>query len=162
MMPGEDGLSLCRHLVESKAIPTILLTAKGEPTDRIVGLELGADDYIVKPFSPREMVARVRAVLRRTGAPEDDVQLLRRGAMAIDIPRMKVTVDDRPVDLTDTEFQLLATMARRAGQVFTRGQLLDAVRGDALEGYERVDAVGPDELAVAERNHSRVALGHRS
>lgn len=140
-LPGRDGLDVIREIRQSSSTPIVILTARGEETDRIVGLELGADDYIVKPFSPREVVARVRAVLRRSSAPEDDRQVLRRGAMEIDIPRMRVAIDGRPVDLTATEFQLLATMARRPGQVFTRGQLLDAVRGDAFEGYERaIDA----------------------
>jgi two-component system alkaline phosphatase synthesis response regulator PhoP len=140
-LPKRDGLDVIREIRRTARTPLVILTARGEETDRIVGLELGADDYIVKPFSPREVVARVRAVLRRVGAPEDDAQVLRRGAMEIDVPRMRVSVDGRPVELTATEFQLLATMARRPGQVFTRGQLLDAVRGDAFEGYERaIDA----------------------
>ena len=140
-LPGRDGLDVIREIRARSRTPIVILTARGEETDRIVGLELGADDYIVKPFSPREVVARVRAVLRRTEAPEDDRQVLRRGTMEIDIPRMRVSVEGQLVDLTATEFQLLATMARRPGQVFTRGQLLDAVRGDAFEGYERaIDA----------------------
>jgi DNA-binding response OmpR family regulator len=140
-LPKRDGLDVIREIRKHARTPIVILTARGEETDRIVGLELGADDYIVKPFSPREVVARVRAVLRRTGAPEDEAQVLRRGAMEIDAPRMRVTIDGRPIDLTATEFQLLSTMARRPGQVFTRGQLLDAVRGDAFEGYERaIDA----------------------
>jgi two-component system, OmpR family, alkaline phosphatase synthesis response regulator PhoP len=140
-LPGRDGLDVIREIRKSAQTPIVILTARGEETDRIVGLELGADDYIVKPFSPREVVARVRAVLRRSNAPEDDRQVLKRGQMEIDLPRMKVTVDGHPIELTATEFQLLATMARRPGQVFTRGQLLDAVRGDAFEGYERaIDA----------------------
>ena len=140
-LPKRDGLDVIREIRKHARTPIVILTARGEETDRIVGLELGADDYIVKPFSPREVVARVRAVLRRAGAPDDEVQVLRRGAMEIDVPRMRVNVDGRPIDLTATEFQLLTTMARRPGQVFTRGQLLDAVRGDAFEGYERaIDA----------------------
>jgi DNA-binding response OmpR family regulator len=140
-LPKRDGLDVIREIRKSAKTPIVILTARGEETERIVGLELGADDYIVKPFSPREVVARVRAVLRRTSAPEDAQQILRRGDVEIDLPRMKVTVGDRPIDLTATEFQLLATMARRPGQVFTRGQLLDSVRGDAFEGYERaIDA----------------------
>ena len=140
-LPKRDGLDVLREIRGMGHTPVLILTARGDEPDRIVGLELGADDYIVKPFSPREVVARVRAVLRRASAPEDDRQLLRRGAMEVDIPRMRVTLDGKPVELTATEFQLLATMARRPGQVFTRGQLLDAVRGDAFEGYERaIDA----------------------
>lgn len=140
-LPKRDGLDVIREVRAHAQTPIVILTARGEETDRIVGLELGADDYIVKPFSPREVVARVRAVLRRATAPEADDRILRRGSMEIDLPRMRVTVDGRTVELTATEFQLLATMARRPGQVFTRGQLLDAVRGDAFEGYERaIDA----------------------
>lgn len=140
-LPKRDGLDVIREIRKSAQTPVVMLTARGEETDRIVGLELGADDYIVKPFSPREVVARVRAVLRRANASEVDGQRLHRGAMEIDVPRMRVTVGGRAVELTATEFQLLATLARRPGQVFTRGQLLDAVRGDAFEGYERaIDA----------------------
>ena len=140
-LPKRDGLDVIREIRKQSRMPIVILTARGEETDRIVGLELGADDYIVKPFSPREVVARVRAVLRRTSAPEEEIQVLHRGAMEIDLPRMRVSVCKRPIELTVTEFQLLATMARRPGQVFTRGQLLDAVRGDAFEGYERaIDA----------------------
>lgn len=140
-LPKRDGLDVIREIRKHARTPIVILTARGEETDRIVGLELGADDYIVKPFSPREVIARVRAVLRRSGSPDDESQMLHRGAMEIDIPRMKVIVDGRPIDLTATEFQLLSTMARRPGQVFTRGQLLDAVRGDAFAGYERaIDA----------------------
>lgn len=140
-LPKKDGLDVIREIRKHAGTPIVILTARGEETDRIVGLELGADDYIVKPFSPREVVARVRAVLRRTTAPETEAQILYRGRMQIDIPRMRVMDDGRPVELTATEFQILITLARRPGQVFTRGQLLDAVRGDAFDGYERaIDA----------------------
>jgi two-component system, OmpR family, alkaline phosphatase synthesis response regulator PhoP len=119
-----------------------MLTARGEETDRVVGLELGADDYVVKPFSPRELVARVRAVLRRTeAAGAGGAEVLRVADVEVDLPRMRVAVGGRPVELTPTEFQLLATLAREPGRVFTRGQLLDAVHGVAFESYERaVDA----------------------
>lgn len=140
-LPKRDGLDVIREIRKTAQTPIVILTARGEETDRIVGLELGADDYIVKPFSPREVVARVRAVLRRATATAEEQPVLRRGAMEIDIPRMRVTIQGSPVDLTATEFQLLATLARRPGQVFTRGQLLDSVRGDVFEGYERaIDA----------------------
>lgn len=140
-LPKRDGLDVLREIRMHARTPIVILTARGEETDRIVGLELGADDYIVKPFSPREVVARVRAVLRRSTAPDDERQVMYRGSMEIDIPRMRVAIEGQPIDLTATEFQLLTTMARRPGQVFTRGQLLDAVRGDAFEGYERaIDA----------------------
>jgi DNA-binding response OmpR family regulator len=141
-LPGRDGLDVARELRTSSNVPIIILTARGEESDRIVGLELGADDYVVKPFSPKELVARVRAVLRRAeaargGGPE----VLRVLDVEVDVPRMRVTVGGRPLDLTPTEFQLLETMVREPGRVFTRGQLLDAVHGVAFESYERaIDA----------------------
>jgi two-component system alkaline phosphatase synthesis response regulator PhoP len=119
-----------------------MLTARGDEVDRVLGLELGADDYLVKPFSPRELVARVRAVLRRSsGAPDDDGRPLRVGVVAIDPARRAVTVAGRPVELTATEFDLLVQLARQPGRVFTRAQLLDARHGVVVESYERtVDA----------------------
>jgi two-component system, OmpR family, alkaline phosphatase synthesis response regulator PhoP len=141
-LPGRDGLDVARTLRRTSSVPIVMLTARGDETDRVVGLELGADDYVVKPFSPKELVARVRAVLRRTqaaraGGPE----VLRVADVEVDLPRMRVAVAGRPVDLTPTEFQLLATLAREPGRVFTRGQLLDAVHGVAFESYERaIDA----------------------
>jgi DNA-binding response OmpR family regulator len=141
-LPDRDGLDVARALRRTSGVPIVMLTARGDEIDRVVGLELGADDYVVKPFSPKELVARVRAVLRRTqaaraGGPE----VLRVADVEVDVPRMRVTVAGRPVELTATEFQLLATLAREPGRVFTRGQLLDAVHGVAFESYERaVDA----------------------
>jgi DNA-binding response OmpR family regulator len=133
---------VARSLRRTSNVPIVMLTARGEETDRVVGLELGADDYVVKPFSPRELVARVRAVLRRTeAAGAGGTEVLRVADVEVDLPRMRVVVGGRPVELTPTEFQLLATMAREPGRVFTRGQLLDAVHGVAFESYERaVDA----------------------
>ena len=141
-LPGRDGLDVARSLRRTSNVPIVMLTARGEETDRVVGLELGADDYVVKPFSPRELVARVRAVLRRTeAAGAGGTEVLRVADVEVDLPRMRVVVGGRPVELTPTEFQLLATMAREPGRVFTRGQLLDAVHGVAFESYERaVDA----------------------
>jgi DNA-binding response OmpR family regulator len=141
-LPGVDGLDVARELTGSSGVPIVMLTARGDETDRIVGLELGADDYVVKPFSPKELVARVRAVLRRSGAEamlrERPVRV---GDVEIDPQRMRVTVAGTVVDLTPTEFQLLATLAREPGRVFTRGQLLDAIHGVAIESYERaIDA----------------------
>ena len=141
-LPGRDGLDVARDLRRTSGVPIVMLTARGDEIDRVVGLELGADDYVVKPFSPKELVARVRAVLRRTqaaraGGPE----VLRVADVEVDLPRMRVTVAGRPVELTPTEFQLLATLVREPGRVFTRGQLLDAVHGVAFESYERaIDA----------------------
>ena len=139
-LPRMDGLDVARTLWRESAVPIIMLTARVEESDRLLGLELGADDYITKPFSPRELVARVRAVLRRaTAAPAGDV--LRIGDLALDLPRRAATVDGTAVELTSTEFQLLATLARHPGRVFTRAQLLDAVRGDTAEPFDRaIDA----------------------
>jgi DNA-binding response OmpR family regulator len=118
-----------------------MLTGRSEESDKLVGLELGADDYVTKPFSPKELVARVRAVLRRTERPQSLTEIVRVGEVTLDIPRMRMTVADRGVELTPTEFQLVATMAREPGRVFTRSQLLDAVHGVAFESYERaIDA----------------------
>jgi DNA-binding response OmpR family regulator len=141
-LPGRDGLDVAREMRRSSQVPIVMLTARGDESDRIVGLELGADDYVVKPFSPKELVARVRAVLRRTesaraGSPE----ILRVLDVEIDVPRMRAFVGGVPVELTPTEFQLLATFLREPGRVFTRAQLLDAVHGVAIDSYERaIDA----------------------
>jgi two-component system response regulator RegX3 len=131
-----------RELRRTSNVPIVMLTARGDESDRIVGLELGADDYMVKPFSPKELVARVRAVLRRTeSAREGGAEVMRVADLEVDVPRMRVSVEGRAVELTPTEFQLLATLVREPGRVFTRAQLLDAVHGVAFESYERaVDA----------------------
>jgi DNA-binding response OmpR family regulator len=141
-LPGRDGLDVARSLRRTSGVPIVMLTARGDETDRIVGLELGADDYVVKPFSPKELVARVRAVLRRTEAAQaGGPEVLRVADVEVDVPRMRVSVGGRPVELTPTEFQLLTVLVREPGRVFTRGQLLDAVHGVAFESYERaVDA----------------------
>jgi DNA-binding response OmpR family regulator len=141
-LPTNDGLDVARELRRTSSVPIVMLTARGEETDRIVGLELGADDYIVKPFSPRELVARVRAVLRRTDPVSGaKAERLRVGDVEVDLVRMRVTVSGRPVELTATEFELLTALAREPGRVFTRGQLLDAIHGVAIESYERaIDA----------------------
>jgi len=140
-LPGLDGLDVARELRRTTTTPIVMLTARGEESDRIVGLELGADDYLVKPFSPKELVARVRAVLRRTSGTTAGAEVLRAGDVEIDLPKMRARVDGRAVDLTPTEFELLATFVREPGRVFTRGQLLDALHGVTLESYERaIDA----------------------
>jgi DNA-binding response OmpR family regulator len=137
-LPRMDGLDVLRSLRRETNTPVIILTARGEESDRLVGLELGADDYVVKPFSPKELVARVRAVLRRAeGAAGGTAEVVRIADLTLDLPRMRLTVADRAVDLTPTEFQLLATLARQPGRIFTRSQLLEAVRGVAFESYER-------------------------
>jgi DNA-binding response OmpR family regulator len=137
LMPRMDGLEFTRRIRHERNIPIIMLTARAEETDRIVGLELGADDYVTKPFSPRELVARVRAVLRRTQAPPDMPQLLRAGPITLDRTNHTVTVSELPVDLTPTEFALLETLMSAPGRAFRRDELLEAVQGVAFEVYER-------------------------
>ena len=142
-LPELDGLDVTRAIRKDSSTPIIMLTARGEETDKLIGLELGSDDYIVKPFSPKELVARVRAVLRRseTQSSQTNKDLLRVADVSIDLPRMSVTVAETPIELTHTEFQLLTTLAQQPGRLFTRAQLLDAVRGVAFESYERaIDA----------------------
>jgi DNA-binding response OmpR family regulator len=140
-LPGLDGLDVARDLRRSSAVPIIMLTARGEEADRVLGLELGADDYLVKPFSPRELLARVRAVLRRTEGRQAERERFGVGDVTVDTGRREVTVGDRVLDLTATEFDLLVELARQPGRVFTRAQLLDAVHGVVVESYERtVDA----------------------
>lgn len=140
-LPGMDGLDVTRALRRDSNLPIIMLTARSEESDKLVGLELGADDYMVKPFSPKELVARVRAVLRRMESEATRGALIRAGELTLDEPRMKVTLNERSIEVTPTEFQLLAALARQPGRIFTRAQLLDAVRGIAFESYERaIDA----------------------
>lgn len=140
-LPVLDGLDVARTLRGESNVPIVMLTGRSEESDKLVGLELGADDYVTKPFSPKELVARVRAVLRRTERPRSETEVIHVGDVTLDLPRMRATVADRVVDLTPTEFQLVATMAREPGRVFTRSQLLDAVHGVAFESYERaIDA----------------------
>jgi two-component system alkaline phosphatase synthesis response regulator PhoP len=140
-LPGRDGLDVTRELRRTSDVPIVVVTARGDEADRIVGLELGADDYVVKPFSPKELVARVRALFRRVDSREAPEDLLRVADLEIDVPRMRVTVGGRVVELTASEFQLLVAMAHEPGRVFTRAQLLDALHGVAFESYERaIDA----------------------
>lgn len=140
-LPELDGLDVARAIRQESSIPIIMLTARVEEADRLIGLELGADDYVVKPFSPREVVARVRAVLRRVEGQTAAAEILRAGAIELDLTKHAVTADGKPVELTPTEFDLLQTLMQKPGRVFTRMQLLDRVQGEAFEGYERtVDA----------------------
>jgi len=140
-LPRLDGLDVTRELRKSSNVPIIMLTARSDESDKLVGLELGADDYITKPFSPKELVARVRTVLRRVETPPADNEIIRIADLTLDIPRMRVTVGGREIELTPTEFQLLAALARQPGRIFTRSQLLEAVHGMAIESYERaIDA----------------------
>jgi two-component system phosphate regulon response regulator PhoB len=143
MLPGMDGLELCRLLKgnpATAATPVVMLTAKGEEADIVAGLELGADDYVTKPFSPRVLLARVRAVLRRRAAPHPETAadgVLRAHELALHPGRREVTVAGRPVPLTFTEFNILALLLRRPGWVFTRGQIMDAARGADYHVTER-------------------------
>ncbi len=139
-LPGMDGLDVVRRLRAQSDVPIVILTARSDETDRVVGLELGADDYVIKPFGLKELVARVRAVLRRVDGGAD-TQIHRAADVVVDVPKMRVTVAGTEVELTPTEFQLVATMVGQPGRVFTRGQLLDAVHGVSFESYERaIDA----------------------
>jgi DNA-binding response OmpR family regulator len=137
MLPGLDGLDVCRRLRRESGVPIIMLTARVEEADRIVGLELGADDYVTKPFSPGELVARVRATLRRANGELGQTDILRAGEVELDTGSLKATVAGEPVDLTPTEFQLLATLVRQPGRLFSREQLLEAIHGVAFDGYDR-------------------------
>jgi DNA-binding response OmpR family regulator len=140
MMPGQDGLEVCRQLradARTARIPVIMLTAKASESDRVVGLEMGADDYLAKPFSPRELVARVRAILRRSAAATPSSEVLRQGDLVVDVPRHEVTWKGKPVLLTATEFRILHYLAARPGRVCSRTDIID-------------DALGPD-VAVIDR-----------
>jgi DNA-binding response OmpR family regulator len=140
MLPGMDGLEVCRQIRQDTAlknIPIVMLTAKGEEVDRIVGLELGADDYIVKPFSPREIILRIKAILRRLQAKEQPVDILRSAGLVVDIPRHQVTFNDKEVVLTPLEFKLLVALMERKGLVQTREILLNDVWDMASDVYTR-------------------------
>ena len=142
-LPQMDGLDVTRELRKVSNVPVIMLTGRSEESDKLIGLELGADDYMIKPFSPKELVARVRVLFRRMeNYACDNQEILRNADLILDVPRMRVTSNERPIEeLTPTEFSLLAVMARHPGRVFTRAQLLDAVHGVAFESYERaIDA----------------------
>ena len=137
MLPRVPGERVCRAIRDSSDCPIIMLTAKGEVEDRIIGLELGADDYLVKPFSPRELVARVRALLRRTSSGELQREVLEFGDLVIDMSGHKVLVKGKEVDLTASEFKLLTTLCRYPGRVYSRMELVEKVLGYDFEGYER-------------------------
>jgi two-component system alkaline phosphatase synthesis response regulator PhoP len=140
-LPGMDGLDVCRALRRESDVPIIMLTARVDETDRLIGLELGADDYITKPFSPRELVARVRAVLRRVQGGVRQPGLIRAGELEIDLHGYRVSRGGEPIHLTRSEFNLLAVLAQHPGQTFSRAQLLDRVHGVAYEGFDRsIDA----------------------
>ena len=137
MLPGVDGLDVCRRLRQESGVPIIMLTARVEEADRIVGLELGADDYVTKPFSPRELVARVRATPRRANGQLGPPSIVRAGEIELDTGSLETIVAGRRIELTATEFQLLVALARQPGRIFSREQLLEAVHGVSFDGYDR-------------------------
>lgn len=138
MMPNVNGLEICRQIRQTSNIPVIMLTARSDEVDKLIGLEMGADDYITKPYSPRELAARIRAVLRRTGQqPPVRREVLKIGPVSIDITRFEAWVEGAPLSLTPSEFKILQLLMEHPGQVFSRLQLLESVYGDAYEGYER-------------------------
>ena len=141
-LPQLDGLDFTREFRRTSNAPIIMLTARSDESDKLIGLELGADDYMTKPFSPKELVARVRVVFRRIENASMGSEMIRIADLTLDVPRMRVTAEKREIEeLTPTEFELLATLARQPGRVFTRAQLLDAIHGVAFESYERaIDA----------------------
>jgi DNA-binding response OmpR family regulator len=136
-LPEMGGLEFTKAVRKQSSVPIVMLTARVEERDKLVGLELGADDYITKPFSPKELVARVRAVFRRIDPLPDPSMVIRAGDIELDRLRMRVSIHDRQIEVTPTEFELLATLARQPGRVFTRAQLLDAVRGLESESFDR-------------------------
>jgi two-component system alkaline phosphatase synthesis response regulator PhoP len=140
-LPQMDGLDVTRALRKQSTVPIIMLTARVDESDKLIGLELGADDYVTKPFSPKELVARVRAVFRRIDAAPERGDVVRSGDIVLDRRRMQASVGSRAIDLTATEFELLATLAAQPGRVFTRAQLLDAIRGVEVDSFDRaIDA----------------------
>ncbi len=140
-LPGIDGLDVCRTIRRESDVPVLMLTARVEEADRLIGLELGADDYVVKPFSPREVVARVRTILRRVSEAPARPDLIRVGDLQIDIEQHSVMLEERQVELTPTEFDILVVLARQPRRVFTRLQIMEQAQGSAFEGYERtIDA----------------------
>jgi two-component system alkaline phosphatase synthesis response regulator PhoP len=136
-LPGQDGIDVCRALRRESAVPIIMVTARSDEADRLIGLELGADDYVVKPFSPREVVARVRAVLRRVSGPMADVDVIRAGELLVDTSAYRAFYASQPLSLTQSEFEILLALVRHQGHVLSRSQLLEETQGIAYEGYER-------------------------
>ncbi len=140
MLPDGDGLDLCRELRASprtRTLPVLMLSARGEPTDRIVGLEIGADDYLTKPFEPRELLARVRALLRRTSAHPDEADVWHFGRLEIDAGLRQVRLDNTPCDLTSYQYDLLSVLAQHPGRVLSRDQIMDALKGHPMEAFDR-------------------------
>lgn len=137
-LPHVDGWEVCRQIRRETDTPIIMLTARSEESDKLIGLELGADDYVTKPFSPREVTARVRVVLRRSRGQVQPPPILRANTLILDLEAHTAAKDDQPLDLTPTEFDILTALMRHPGQAFTRLQLVEAAQGVAYEGYERV------------------------
>ncbi|HSN31237.1 MAG TPA: response regulator transcription factor [Ideonella sp.] len=140
MLPDGDGLELCSEVRASprtRGLPLLMLTARGEALDRIVGLELGADDYLPKPFEPRELLARIKALLRRAQPPADGDEVLRFGRLEIDLGERVARLDGRPCDLTGHQFDLLVVLARSPGRVLSRDQIMDSLKGHPLESFDR-------------------------
>jgi DNA-binding response OmpR family regulator len=136
MMPEMDGLDLCREIRRESNVPIIMLTARVEEVDKLIGLEIGADDYMTKPFSPRELVARVKVVLRRVGG-DSAMEVIRVGEVSLDRTHYEIQIGERIVSLTPTEFEIMATLMSQPGRIFSRNQLLNAAHGVAFESYER-------------------------
>jgi len=136
-LPGMDGLDVCRTVRRQSNIPILMLTARVEEADKLIGLELGADDYVVKPFSPREVVARVRTIFRRADGELAQPEILRVGDLQIDLDQHSVMISERSLELTPTEFDILVVLARQPKRVFTRMQIMELAQGNAFEGYER-------------------------
>jgi two-component system phosphate regulon response regulator OmpR len=140
MLPDGDGLDLTRELradARTRRLPLLMLTARGEPPDRIVGLEIGADDYLPKPFEPRELLARVKALLRRSAAPMGDDEVMRFGRLEIDLGARQARLDGKACDLTSHQFDLLVVLAQGAGRVLSRDQIMDGLKGHPLEAFDR-------------------------
>lgn len=158
-LPGQDGLGVAREIRRESQVPIIMVTARVEEADRVIGLELGADDYVTKPFSPRELVARIRAVLRRAGQKPPGEEIFRRGELEIDVFRHRARRGGSDLNLTPTEFSILATMAAEPGRAFSRMQLLTATQGESYEGYERtIDAHIKNLRAKIEDNPKEPAV----
>lgn len=140
MLPGRDGFTVCREIRHESSVPIIMLTARGDLTDRVAGLELGADDYLPKPFEPRELVARIQTVLRRSGEPRlstSSLQRVRAGALTVDLRSRAAWLDGTPLDLTTTEFEILALFLQHPGTVLSRDQIMERVRGIDWDAYNR-------------------------
>jgi DNA-binding response OmpR family regulator len=146
MLPGTDGLTICREIRKLSQVPIIMLTARDEVTDKVVGLELGADDYLTKPFHPQELVARAKALMRRSRLEPDQPKLIRAGKLEVDLERHEVRFEDQKLQLRPKEFDLLALLARHPGRVFQRSELLDMVWGYDFPGYTRTVDVHIQQL----------------